>query len=160
MSCSKMRLALSAWSLKTSIDPLSIVWSASQERMKRVMCKRTALTTVTAVLSAFRCIWWAKLMAWWWLTILSASVALKEYKMSRTILPSNNLSIYCNYDCQEMLTSIGTWCGAPILHVESLLWAIKGRSEWNARTVIKRRVLNAMKPGILEGPVGVHPSSP
>ena len=144
----KLRFVLFVWNLRKCTNPLSIVWYASQGKMKRAKFILTAQTTVAVVMTVYSSTWWAKSMDWWLLKILSAFVVLKVCIMFRIIWPCSNTNTYNIWDWQEMSILIGTWCGAQILLVVSLSWAIKARRESNARTVKKKLVWNAMNLGI------------
>ena len=150
----KLRFVLFVWNLRKCTNPLSIVWYASQEKMKRARFIQTVQTTVVVVVSVCSSIWWAKSMYWWSLMISSAFVVPKVFTVCRIIWPSSNTNTYNIWDWQEMSILAVTWCGVQILLVASPSWATKERKESSARIVKKRRAWNVTNLGIQEDHVG------
>lgn len=150
MSSNKLRFARFVWNLSICINPLSIVWFASQEKMKRAKFIQTVQTTVAAVMIVCSSIWWAKSMDWWLLMISSVFAVPSVLIMCRIIWPYSNTNTYNIWDWQEMSILVRTWCGVQTLLVASLSWAIKAKRESSARTVKKKHAWNATNLGIQE----------
>ena len=154
-SLNKLRFVHFVWNLRICINPLSIVWYASQEKMKRDKFIQTVQITAAVVVNVCSSTWWTKSMDWWSLMISSVFVVPKVYIMCRIIWPYSNINTYNIWDWQERSISVETWCGVQIPLVASLSLAIKARKESSARTVKKKHAWNAMNHGIQEDPVRV-----
>ena len=154
-SLSKLRFVHFVWNLRICINPLSIVWYASQEKMKRDKFIQTVQITAAVVVSVCSSTWWTKSMDWWSLMISSVFVVPIVYIMCRIIWPYSNMNTYNILDLQERSISVETWCGVQIQLVASLSLAIKARKESSARTVKKKHAWNVTNLGIQEDHVGV-----